>query len=1177
MSKYFRIAAVLCLFLIAFRADAQSLFATLTGTVTDASGAVVPGAKITLRDEKAGSQRTSVTDSAGYFTFASVSVGDMTYELTVEQKGFSLEKLPGIVLLGGESRNVNVTMQVGSTNQTVTIEGTSDSIVPVDSGEKSVTLTEKELQNFVQVGSNAAEYIKIAPGFGISNGTSNKAGYTGQTIGINANGDSGSQSPLNGNFSSSGLPAGTLDIVSDGAHVSDPGCNCDTPVNPNADFISEFKINLFNFNAEDQKGPQVISTVTKSGGNQFHGSGFFSARNYVLNSNDWLLNNSGLSRPQDKYYYPGGTISGPVIIPGTRFNKNRNKLFFFTGFEYFYQVLDTGLLRATVPTASELTGNFSPSSLAGEGPLTATGAAPSPITSALTAAGARFAGGMIPASALDPNMLALAKLYPAANANPNSNGGYNYVQAETFNQNNWQSTSRVDYSISDNTKLFVRYNLQKEVQLFPVGLWWRQTDQVPYPSSLKGENQSQAITTSLTHVFSPTMTNEFVFAYTFVGFPNVFADPSKVDRSTVGYNYTGIFKNGVKQIPSFGGYGWNNSEVPLIFQPGGFEIGGNSQGLYADKYLPSISDNVTKVWGTHTVKAGFFWEWIRNAQPGNDDTNGYLQFYSGNSTSFGNAIADLVTGNLSGGYTESSFNRVNDISFSTWEGFLQDSWKVNKKLTLNYGLRLTDFTPWTDRTGAGYAIFNAANFSPSCASSFCGFTWHKINSSVPASGFPQSPVFWQPRFGLAYDVFGSGKTVIRGGWGRFYYHSGQFTSGLDVTAGVKTISLSNGNNGTQLYASQLSSLNVAAEATSPTAVDSKDNKQPHTDSYSFTIAQRLPWSSLLEVAYVGNSSRNLANTTTGAGNNINLVPVGALLASNNGGVDPNSLTANNYRPLLGYGDLGVATNNLYANYNAIQASFIRTKGRYTITSNYTFGKAMGIVANTYDEYNLNNDYGVQAGNRKQIFNIAYSIELPKFTTNRIAGGAINGWQVSGITQVQSGANLTANASGNFSINLNGAIIPGSISATNPKGIQISNSSLLGTPDIQLNPILTCNPTSNLAPHQYLNPTCFGAPTQVGQNGPTVLPAIYGPAFFNADLGLFKNFPIREAMKLQFRVDAFNFLNHPLWSFPSGGNDLTLGFTQNASTGTITENTPNFGTATQKQGNRIIQLAVKFYF
>jgi Carboxypeptidase regulatory-like domain len=1147
--------------------QAQSLFGTLTGTVSDSSGAVIPNAKITLREEKTGTRRDSVSDSAGYFTFASVSVGDFTYELTLEAAGFQLEKLPGIVLLGGENRNVNVTMQVGTTNQTVTITGTADQIVPVDSGEKSVTFTEKELQNFVQVGSNAAEYIKIAPGFGISNGTSNKAGFTGQVIGINGNGDGGSQSPLNGNFAYNGLPSNSLDIVSDGAHVSDPGCNCATPVNPNTDFIAEFKILTSNFNAEDQKGPAVISSVTKSGGSQFHGSGFFSARNYELNSNDALFNANGQARTQNKYYYPGASIGGPVILPKTNFNRHHDKLFFFTGFEYFYQVLDTGLIRATVPTAGELAGNYSPSEIAKEGNITATGGPPGSISTAL------FPGGMIPASKLDPNTVALGKLYPVPNANPNATGGYNYVQAENFNQNSWQSTSRVDYSISDNTKLFVRYNLQKEVQQFPVGLWWRQTDQVPYPSAVQGRNQSQAITASLTHVFSPSMTNEFVFAYGYVGFPNVFADPSKVARSTVGYGYGGIFKNGVAQIPSFGGYGWNNSEAALIFQPGGFEAGGASQGLYADKWLPSVSDTVTKVWGTHTVKAGFFWEWIRNSQPGNDDTNGYLQVNASNSTSYGNAYADLVTGNLSGGYVESNFNRINDISYSTTEGFVQDSWKVSKKLTVNYGLRLTHFTPWTDRTGAGYAIFNAANFSPSCASTFCGFDWHKIDPKIPASGFPTKGILWQPRVGMAYDLFGSGKTVLRGGWGRFFYHSGQFTNGLDVTAGVKTISLSNGNNGTQLFANQLSSLNLAAVSSSPSAVDSKDNNVPYTDSYSFTIAQRLPWSSLMEVAYVGNTSHNMANNSAGAGNNINLVPVGALLASKNGGVDPNSLTANNFRPLLGYSDLPLATNNLYANYNALQVTWLRTKGHYTLNFNYAFGKAMGIVNPALDEFNLRNDYGVQSGNRKHIFNAAYSFDLGnKWATGKLAGGFVNGWQLSGITQIQSGANITYNiGNDNYSLNLNNAIIPGSISALNPKGINISNSSLLGTPDIQLNPIVTCNPTANLAKNQYINPNCFAVPTQVGQNGPTALPVAYGPAFFNSDLGLWKNFQIKEGVKLQFRADGFNFLNHPLWSF--NGSNLGLGFDPN----TLKVNTPNFGSVTQKQGNRVIQLAVKLYF
>lgn len=326
----------------------------------------------------------------------------------------------------------------------------------------------------------------------------------------------------------------------------------------------------------------------------------------------------------------------------------------------------------------------------------------------------------------------------------------------------------------------------------------------------------------------------------------------------------------------------------------------------------------------------------------------------------------------------------------------------------------------------------------------------------------------------------------------------------------------------------------------------------------------MPWSSLLEVSYVGNQSRDLGYSS-GARSNINLVPVGALLSSNNGGTDPNSLNANDFRPLKGFADLTLATNGLYYNYNSLQVTWVRSKGRYNINMNYTFGKAMGIIDPTRDSYNLNNDYGVQPTNRTHIFNAAYSIELGDHTRNKLAGGFINGWQLSGITQVESGANLTGFSSNNdFGLNLNSAKIPGTT-------FNISSASLYGTPGIQVNPILTCNPASNLGPHQFINPSCFTFPTQIGQNGPTALPAIYGPAFFNSDLGLFKNFQISESKKFQLRFNAYNFLNHPLWSF--NGTNLQLGF--DPATGKV--NTPNFGTVTEKQGRRVIQLAIKFYF
>lgn len=1169
---------------------AQGIYATLTGIVTDSSQSVVNGAHVVLRDAQSASARETTTNGEGYYTFASVPVGN--YTLTIESPGFQSYKADDIRLGGGERRNVNVTLGVASATQTVEVSAEDFTIAPVDSGEKSATLTTKELQNFTQVSSNAAEYIKIVPGFGVNNGASNRPNYNGQTIGINANGDAGSQSPLNNAFSYNGLPPNVLDIVADGAHVSDPGCNCDTPVNPNSDFLEEFKVLTSNFSAETQKGPAVITSVTKSGGQQFHGSGFFYARNYTLNAND-ALNNAQtpkVERPANAYYYPGFTIGGPIIIPGTNFNKSRTKLFFFAGYEYFHQVLDTGLLRATVPTDGEIAGNFSSAELAKEGPAAL--ATNGNFTSAFGASG------QIPSSAIDPNMVALMKLFPRPNADPTSTG-FNYVQAAIFDQNNDQFTTRVDYNISDATKVFVRYNLQRETQQFPVGLWWRQTDQVPYPTPVEGRNRSKSITGTITHVFSPTMTNEVVMAYTFVGFPNVFADPNAVDRASVGYNYAGLAHNGVSQIPSFGGNG-GSGEAALIFQPGGFEAGGASQGLYANKYMPSVGDTVTKVWRTHTFKAGFFYEWIRNAQPASNNSNGYMQFVPSANADFtyGNAYADMITGNMSS-YGEANFNRINDISYNTVEGFVQDSWKVGKRLTLELGLRMTHFTPWADDEGFGYSLFDASQYAgPGCSSAptFCGFQWHARDNSVPIGGFPTRTLFYQPRFGAAYDLFGTGSTVLRGGWGRFYFHSGQFTAGLDTSAGSASVTITPTTipggpaGGENLFAKNLDALGFTGLPPTPSAVDSRDDKQPYTESYSFTIAQRLPWQSLLEVAYVGNRSRDLQNTV-GAGSNINLVPLGAMLGESN----PSSANANKYRPLndpttgSGYGDVNLATNNLYANYNALQVTVGRHAGRYTIQANYSLQKALGIVSPSNGQAALNpfdlaSNYGVQPGDRRQLFNVAYSIELGNpIHENKLLRGLANGWQISGITQVQSGANLTfsnngpATTSDNFNMNngLNGAIIPGSVSSANPDGIAINNQSILGTNAVQLNPVVTCDPRAGLGSHQYINGSCFTVPTAVGQNGPTLLPVVYGPNYFTSDLGVFKNFSITESKKLQFRIQAYNFLNHPLWSFPDGSN-LSLKFSQDAA-GSITQTNSTFGTTTAKEGHRVVELAVKFYF
>jgi hypothetical protein len=1155
------VAGVFLATLLAAEASAQSIYGSLTGIVSDPSQAVVAGATVRLRDQQSGSQRETTTNHDGYYSFVSVPPGG--YQLTVTVSGFESYSQTGIAIGGGDKMNVNVTLKVGNTSSTVEVKGEFDVTVPVDSGEKSDRLTAKELENFIQVGTNAAEFIKLMPGFSISNGTSNVASYTGETIGINGNGNGGNQSPLNNAYSYNGLPSNSLDITADGAHVSDPGCNCATPVNPNSRGISELKISIANFNAESQKGPGVVSSVAKGGGRDYHGSLFATVKDYNLNANDWLSNYNGVARPENRSVFPGFTLGGPVLLPFTQFNRKRDKLFFHTLVNYYYQVQDTGLLRATVPTAGQRGGNFSREEQAKLGRITASGAAATQINARGLAV---FPGGIIPVSQIDPDMKGLMNLYPLPNADPDSNGGYNWVDDLKFSQNNVQWMSRVDYSISDYTKLYVRYNLQRENQLFPIGLWSNTKIQwVPYPTPIVGKNRSDSVTVSMTKVLNPTMTNEFVFGYTYIAFPNVFEDPKKVDRSTLGFSKKGLFKNGVTRVPEMTTSG---EMASLRTGYGGFEVGG-PRGYFADKFMPSVSDTIAKVWGTHTFKAGVFLERIRNTQPATTHTEGQMGFSGSQSNSMGNVYADLLIGNLNQ-YVESSFNRVNNIAYTTWEGFVQDSWKVTRRLSAELGIRISHFGPWIDQLGFGHSVFDYSKYNPACSPiEYCGFVWNKRDPSVPMGGFPTRFAYYQPRFGLAYAL--GSKTVLRGGWGRYFYHAPAFTTGLNVSAGMQTVTLSNNQgrgglgctNSTCLQVKDLDNINFASQGLSTGAVDRTDDRNPYTDSYSFTLSRRIPWSGLVEVGYVGNQSKEIA-ITSGFESDINMVPVGAMLSSRNGGRDPNGLVANDFRPLKGFGSVPLATHGSYSNFNSLQVKYVRQKGNAVINSNYTYGKALGIVSTGLDPFNLANNYAEQSTNRKHVFNVAYSYSVGRLTRSKVLGGITNGWQVSGIVQWQSGQNLTGQRGQTFGLTLNSYKIPGTT-------YNVSSTALYGTPNITLVPTLTCDPTANLQPNQYLNPACFSFPKQVGEMGSTTLPAFYGPAYFNADLGLFKNFKIKEKKSLQFRANAYNFLNHPLWSF--NGTNLTLGFA--GATGAL--NTPLFGTVTAKQGRRIVQLAATFTF
>ncbi len=877
LARFSILAIAAMLMFVSLAGNAQTTNATLTGTVFDSSGAIVPKANVILTNESSGDLRRTVSNSDGYFTFAAVPPG--SYTIRVEMAGFAAWETTSVVLNASDKRNVSgIKLTPGAAKETITVEATAAQITPIDSGEKSNLITEKILQNVAIVGQNAAEFVKIMPGMAMTGGVLNQSSYT-------ASDERTGNGPVQ-NFSPNGLRTAAMDITSDGAHIIDPGCNCGQAMNTNADMTSEVKVLTSNFGADSSKGPVVVNAIGKSGGDQYHGEIYLYNRYSIFNANDWLNNNAGLvpsgstagqpvaPRPETSYWYPGAQIGGPVVFPWTKFNREHHKMFFFLAAQAYRQNVDNGIYRAVVPTQAMRNGDFSDAAYLGKLNGYAVTGVPS---------GSGFVNGILPANLINPNGLALMNTYPLPNVDPGANGGVNYINSQTRYSNMFQIRGRVDYNFNDSTKLYVSYNRQNDSAEESLDTLWTGNAQswasptTPYPTPIIETSHSEVVTANLTKVINPTLTNEVVVSYTWLNLPNSFQDPTKVQRGSLGLNYNMLFNHDNQDkliFPQMTGWGSGISNMLNA----GFELNGT---VYAKKTLPSVADNVYKVWGTHTTKFGFYWERAWNSQPGNGTVNGSAVFSSWGSST-GNAYANMLLGQATQ-YSETNYDVVPAFRYMATEFYGQDSWKVSHRLTLEYGMRFSHLGPWTDTTGYGFAAWYpnlyAANQGAAVNGvSFPGIEWNSQNASTPLSGTPSRAFFYNPRVGFAWDMFGSGRTVIRGGYGMYRYHDEQNVQG--GAYGVVRGSFSSPT----LWSPTLASLAPLSSGgfsvpSSVSALDPTDSEQPRVQSYSLTVAQRMPWNSVLEVAYVGNKADYLSNYNNNF-SQINDLGVGSMFGAN---------------------------------------------------------------------------------------------------------------------------------------------------------------------------------------------------------------------------------------------------------------------------------------------------------
>jgi len=1142
--------------------NAQTTTGQISGSAVDPSSQLIAGARVALNND-AGSTRNTVTNASGDFVFPALVPG--TYNVRITADGFKTLERKGIVLTANERRELGqLQLALGSVSEAVSVQ--ADNVqVQTSSSENSELLSTRQMDQLSSKGRDVVALLRVMPG--VSASTDNAA--LGDTFGTATPNISGTRNRMN-TFTLDGQTGSDADLVDrfNGA--------------TSMDAIAEVKVLLNNYQAEyGRNAGAFVNIVSKSGTRDFHGSAYWFKRHEQFNANDFFNNRRGQPTPLYRYNTFGGTLGGPVYIPG-KFNKNRDKLFFFYSREDWRIFEPRNPRTVTVPTELERLGNFSQSRI-NNNPVYVRDPSLGLACNATSQAGC-FPGQIIPQSRLNRNGQAILNLFPKPNFFDRniSGGNYNYVFQEITEHPKKQNMLKMDYNPTTNDRVSFRGRT-----------WW--ADRRGYEGlAAFNSNWNQlyhhylftedSVMAAYTRVFSPTIVNEFNSSYRVLGEIGAATSADNFDpvvRGKVGLGgLTQLFPAGnpLNIIPqaNFGGI----PSAANVAYDDRLPINAGDE-----RYI--VLDNISVTRGSHAMKFGFYFE--RNFASEGPRTlfGGNFSFDAdqNNPLDTSNAYANAALG-VFRTYSEGSNRTTARNRIDLWEWFAQDSWKVNRRLTLDFGMRFSRATPYkfVDQDAAAFVF---ENYDPARApqlytpalndarqrvsrnpvtgalgpavliGAYVPGTGNTTNGMVTAkdpkyrNGFTrQQPIQFGPRFGFAWDVFGDNKSAVRGGFG--------ITKNMIPSSGLIAGAANNNPPNQfrpQIFYGTMDTFQNSTGVLFPNNVSSFewDQKVPTVYSWTLGVQRDLGAGMVIDVTYVGNVARHLSQSR-----NLNAVPYGARFLPQN--ADPASpstpLNENFYRRFPGLGNLDYREYSGISNYQGLQSSVNRrflqgvqfgVAYTWSKSMDYTSGDNGGLPM--YQPYRTWS-YGLAAFDQTHVASVNYIWDLPRASRvmpNRVVKAVLDNWQFSGIVTIASGT---------------------------PTGIGLATSDNFdfsgGGDGTRVNIVAPVKYLKQRDTLQWIDQGLVARPSR-GEFGTAGKQVFRNPGIHNWDMTLFKNIPLTRrdnGPKLQFRWEAYNVVNHTQYA----GVDTTARFNP---AGQMINTT--FGQVTSTRPPRQMQGSLRFQF